>query len=211
MNQKIRINILMRLQNNNPNPREELNCSSPFEVLISTLLSAQSTDTRVNKATCRLYKLANTAPQLLKLGLDKLKEHIKTIGLHNTKAKNIINICHILLEKHGGNVPNTRETLESLPGVGRKTANIVLNTSFNLPTIAVDRHIFRFCNRSNFAIGKNVREVENKLLKYVPKKFQIYCHKWFVLHGRYTCLSKKPKCETCLIKDLCEFKKKIIS
>ncbi|VFP84323.1 Endonuclease III [Candidatus Erwinia haradaeae] len=207
MNRKIRKQILIRLQKNNPHPMPQLNGTSPFEILIATVLSAQATDVSVNKVTTRLYPLANTAPMLLEFGIEKLKEQIKTIGLYNIKAKNIINICHILLEKHGGDVPANLAALEDLPGVGRKTANVVLNTCFHWPVIAVDRHVFRVCNRSRFAIGRNVTEVENKLLKYVPKKFQIHCHQWFILHGRYTCLSRKPRCKSCHIEDLCEFKK----
>ncbi|VFP83162.1 endonuclease III [Candidatus Erwinia haradaeae] len=208
MNQYIRKKILMRLQKHDPQPISELNGTSPFEILIATVLSAQSTDVSVNKVTSRLYPWANTAPTLLEFGIERLKNKIKTLGLYNIKSKNIINICHILLEKHGGDVPNNMEALKSLPGVGRKTASVVLNKAFHQPTIAVDRHVFRVCNRSRFAIGASVREVEKKLLQCVPKIFQMNCHQWFVSHGRYTCLSRKPKCGVCLIEDLCEFTSK---
>ncbi|MDC9620209.1 endonuclease III [Xenorhabdus sp. XENO-7] len=205
MNQQKRIAILTRLQNNNPQPTTELAFNSPFELLISVLLSAQATDVSVNKATTKLYPVANTPQTILDLGVDSLKEYIKTIGLYNTKAENVIKTCRILLEKHQGEVPEDRAALEALPGVGRKTANVVLNTAFGWPTIAVDTHIFRVCNRTQFAPGKNVDEVEKKLLKVVPAEFKLDCHHWLILHGRYTCIARKPRCGSCIIEDLCEY------
>ncbi|VFP86279.1 endonuclease III [Candidatus Erwinia haradaeae] len=209
MNHTKRKKILMRLQASTLKPMTELNYTSHFELLIATVLSAQTTDISVNKITEKLYPIANTAASILELGIDKVKEYIRTIGLWKTKANNIINLCRILVESYNGSVPSNRKALESLPGVGRKTANIVLNTAFGLPTIAVDRHVFRVCNRTNFAVGQNVKAVENNLLKFVPKKLHIHCHYWFILHGRYTCVARKPKCFVCKIKDLCEFKEKI--
>ncbi|ADP12533.1 Endonuclease III [Erwinia sp. Ejp617] len=209
MNKEKRHNILLRLRDNNPHPTTELNFTSPFELLISVLLSAQATDVSVNKATARLYPVANTPAAILALGVDGVKEYIKTIGLFNSKAENVIKTCRMLLELHGGKVPQSREALEALPGVGRKTANVVLNTAFGWPTIAVDTHIFRVCNRTRFAPGKNVEEVEERLLKFVPKEFKVDCHHWFILHGRYTCVARKPRCGSCLIEDLCEFKDKV--
>ncbi|MCP9266909.1 endonuclease III [Xenorhabdus sp. XENO-1] len=205
MNQQKRITILTRLQNNNPQPTTELAFNSPFELLISVLLSAQATDVSVNKATTKLYPVANTPQAIFNLGVDSLKEYIKTIGLYNTKAENVIKTCRILLEKHQGEVPEDRAALEALPGVGRKTANVVLNTAFGWPTIAVDTHIFRVCNRTQFAPGKNVDEVEKKLLKVVPDEFKLDCHHWLILHGRYTCIARKPRCGSCIIEDLCEY------
>ncbi|MFB5172638.1 endonuclease III [Erwinia amylovora] len=209
MNREKRYNILQRLRDNNPHPTTELNFNSPFELLIAVLLSAQATDVSVNKATARLYPVANTPAAILALGVDGVKEYIKTIGLFNSKAKNVIKTCRILLEQHDGEVPQSREALEALPGVGRKTANVVLNTAFGWPTIAVDTHIFRVCNRTRFAPGKNVEEVEERLLKFVPGEFKVDCHHWFILHGRYTCVARKPRCGSCLIEDLCEFKEKV--
>lgn len=209
MNKEKRHEILVRLRDDNPHPTTELNFTSPFELLISVLLSAQATDVSVNKATAKLYPLANTPAAILALGVDGVKEHIKTIGLFNSKAENVIKTCRMLLELHGGEVPQSREALEALPGVGRKTANVVLNTAFGWPTIAVDTHIFRVCNRTRFAPGKNVEEVEERLLKFVPKAFKVDCHHWFILHGRYTCAARKPRCGSCLIEDLCEFKEKV--
>ena len=209
MNKEKRHEILVRLRDDNPHPTTELNFTSPFELLISVLLSAQATDVSVNKATAKLYPLANTPAAILALGVDGVKEHIKTIGLFNSKAENVIKTCRMLLELHGGEVPQNREALEALPGVGRKTANVVLNTAFGWPTIAVDTHIFRVCNRTRFAPGKNVEEVEERLLKFVPKEFKVDCHHWFILHGRYTCVARKPRCGSCLIEDLCEFKEKV--
>jgi endonuclease III len=205
MNKQKRIAILTRLRDNNPTPTTELTFNSPFELLISVLLSAQATDISVNKATAKLYPVANTAEKMLALGLDEIKRYIKTIGLFNTKAENIIKTCQILIDRYNGEVPEDREALESLPGVGRKTTNVVLNTAFGWPTIAVDTHIFRVCNRTNFAPGKNVIEVEQKLLKVVPTEFKVDCHHWFILHGRYTCIARKPRCGSCIIEDLCEF------
>ncbi|SIO96591.1 endonuclease III [Vibrio spartinae] len=208
MNKQKRIEILERLRENNPKPQTELNWDTPFELLIAVLLSAQATDVSVNKATDKLYPVANTPQAILALGVDGLKSYIKTIGLFNSKAENVIKTCRILLEKYQGEVPENREALESLPGVGRKTANVVLNTAFGWPTIAVDTHIFRVSNRTRFASGKNVDEVEQKLLKVVPKAFKIDVHHWLILHGRYTCIARKPRCGSCIIEDLCEYKQK---
>lgn len=209
MNKSKRIEILTRLRDNNPHPTTELEFNSPFELLIAVLLSAQATDVSVNKATAKLYPIANTPEAIMALGVDGIKEYIKTIGLFNTKAESVYKTCQILIEKHNSQVPENREALEALPGVGRKTANVVLNTAFGWPTIAVDTHIFRVCNRTNFAPGKNVVEVEDKLLKVVPAEFKVDCHHWFILHGRYTCIARKPRCGSCIIEDLCEFKDKI--
>ncbi len=208
MNQAKRIEILTRLRDDNPQPTIELKFDSPFELLISVLLSAQATDVSVNKATAKLYPVANTPQAILTLGVDGLKKYIKTIGLYNTKAENVIKTCQILVDKHNSEVPENREALEALPGVGRKTANVVLNTAFGWPTIAVDTHIFRVSNRTGFAPGKNVNEVEQKLLKVVPAEFKVDCHHWLILHGRYTCIARKPRCGSCIIEDLCEFKEK---
>ncbi|MEA5103406.1 endonuclease III [Pantoea sp. S18] len=205
MNKEKRAQILTRLRDENPHPTTELNFNSPFELLIAVLLSAQATDVSVNKATAKLYPVANTPATILALGVDGVKEYIKTIGLFNSKAENVIKTCRILLEQHGGEVPEDRAALEALPGVGRKTANVVLNTAFGWPTIAVDTHIFRVSNRTRFAPGKNVEEVEDKLLKVVPAAFKVDCHHWLILHGRYTCVARKPRCGSCLIEDLCEF------
>ena len=208
MNRQKRLEILTRLRDNNPHPTTELNFSSPFELLIAVLLSAQATDVGVNKATGPLFAAANTPQAILDLGLDKLKDYIKTIGLFNTKAENTIKTCQMLVDLHNGEVPENREALEALPGVGRKTANVVLNTAFGWPTIAVDTHIDRVSNRTKFAMGKNVVEVEQKLLKVVPKEFKVDVHHWLILHGRYVCTARKPKCGACIIEDLCEFKDK---
>ncbi|EGM69991.1 endonuclease III [Shewanella sp. HN-41] len=209
MNQEKRIQILTRLRENNPKPETELNFSSPFELLVAVTLSAQATDVSVNKATDKLFPVANTAHSIHALGVEGLKEYIKTIGLYNNKAVNVIKACEILIEKYNGEVPEDREALESLPGVGRKTANVVLNTAFGWPTIAVDTHIFRLANRTKFAPGKNVVEVEERMLKVVPSEFKVDVHHWFILHGRYTCLARKPRCGSCIIEDLCEFKEKV--
>lgn len=209
MNQQKRIQILTRLRENNPKPETELNFSSPFELLVAVTLSAQATDVSVNKATDKLFPVANTAHSIYALGVEGLKEYIKTIGLYNNKAINVIKTCEILIEKYNGEVPEDREALESLPGVGRKTANVVLNTAFGWPTIAVDTHIFRLANRTKFAPGKNVVEVEERMLKVVPAEFKVGVHHWFILHGRYTCLARKPRCGSCIIEDLCEFKEKV--
>ena len=209
MNNHKRQEIFHRLKKHNPNPTTELNYKSPFELLIAVILSAQATDKGVNKATRKLFKVANTPRKILNLGEDGLKEYVKTIGLFNTKARNIMKTCDILVKEHKGKVPQNREALEKLPGVGRKTANVILNTAFGEPTIAVDTHIFRVSNRTNFAPGKNVLEVETKLLKYVPDEFKQDAHHWLILHGRYTCVARKPRCGACVIEDLCEFKDKI--
>jgi endonuclease-3 len=208
VNKDKRQQILSRLRDNDPHPTTELVFTSPFELLIAVLLSAQATDVSVNKATAKLYPVANTPEAMLALGVEGVKAYIKTIGLFNTKAENVIKTCRILHEQHKGVVPEDRAALEALPGVGRKTANVVLNTAFGWPTIAVDTHIFRVCNRTNFAPGKNVELVEDKLLKVVPKEFKVDCHHWFILHGRYTCVARKPRCGSCLIEDLCEFGEK---
>ena len=208
MNPAKRLEIFTRFRAANPKPTTELEFSTPFELLIAVLLSAQSTDVGVNKATRRLYPVANTPQAILDLGLDELKSTISTIGLYNTKAANVMATCRILVEQYGGEVPRSREALESLPGVGRKTANVVLNTAFGEPTMAVDTHIFRVSNRTRIAPGKNVDIVEQKLLKFVPKDFLHDAHHWLILHGRYTCVARKPKCWNCLINDLCEFKDK---
>ena len=209
MNKEKRVAILSRLRDNNPHPTTELVYTTPFELLISVLLSAQATDVSVNKATAKLYPVANTPESVLALGVDGVKEYIKTIGLFNAKAENVIKTCRILLEKHQGEVPEDRAALEALPGVGRKTANVVLNTAFGWPAIAVDTHIYRVCNRTKFAPGKTVDDVEEKLLKVVPAEFKLDCHHWLILHGRYTCIARKPRCGSCLIEDLCESKEKV--
>ena len=208
MNKQKRIEILTRLRDANPHPTTELNYNSPFELLIAVILSAQATDVGVNKATAKLFPMANTPQAILALGVDGLKEYIKTIGLFNSKAENVIKTCRDLIEKHNGEVPQTREELEALAGVGRKTANVVLNTAFGHPTIAVDTHIFRVANRMNFDPGKNVVKVEEKLLKVVPDEFKVDVHHWLILHGRYTCIARKPRCGSCLVEDLCEYKDK---
>ncbi|UXD88092.1 endonuclease III [Thalassolituus hydrocarboniclasticus] len=208
MNKEKRIEIFSRLKAENLHPETELEYSTPFELLIAVLLSAQATDVSVNKATRKLYPVANTPESIRALGEEGLKQYIKTIGLFNSKAKNVIRLCEILLEQHGGEVPQTREALEALPGVGRKTANVVLNTAFGQPTIAVDTHIFRVSNRTKIAPGKNVDEVEQRLMRVVPKEFQLDAHHWLILHGRYVCVARKPKCGACIIEDLCEFKQK---
>jgi endonuclease III len=208
MNPAKRREIFERFREANPTPTTELEYSTPFELLIAVLLSAQSTDVGVNKATRRLYPVANTPQRILDLGIDELKSYISTIGLYNTKAKNVIATCQILVDQYGGDVPHSREALEALPGVGRKTANVVLNTAFGDPTVAVDTHIFRVSNRTKIAPGKDVDEVEQKLLKFVPKEFLHDAHHWLILHGRYTCVARTPKCWNCLIADLCEYKPK---
>ena len=208
MNMTKRREILTRLRAENPHPTTELNFRNPFELLIAVLLSAQATDVGVNKATVGLFNAAPTPEAMLALGVDGVKEHIKTIGLFNTKAVNTIKTCAILVEKHNSQVPESREALEALPGVGRKTANVVLNTAFGWPTIAVDTHIFRVANRTGFAKGKNVVEVEDRLNRWVPAEFKQDVHHWFILHGRYTCIARKPRCGSCIIEDLCEFKEK---
>ncbi len=208
MNQKNRQAIFDRLAVAIPEPATELNYSSPFELLIAVVLSAQATDKGVNKATTRLFAVANTPEAILALGLEGLKEYIKTIGLYNAKGENIIKLCRQLLDKYAGQVPKTREELEALAGVGRKTANVILNTAFGHPTIAVDTHIFRVSNRTGIAPGNNVLEVERKLEKWVPKNHKKDAHHLLILHGRYTCTARKPRCPSCIIEDLCEFKEK---
>ncbi len=200
--------IFKRLKKHNPAPTTELNYTSPFELLIAVILSAQATDKGVNKATDQLYKVANTPEDILALKEGGLKQYIKTIGLFNTKARNIIKTCKILSEKYDSQVPEDRQALENLPGVGRKTANVILNTAFGHPTIAVDTHIFRVSNRTGIAPGKTVMEVEKKLLKAVPARYKQDAHHWLILQGRYTCIARKPRCGSCLIEDLCEFKDK---
>ncbi len=208
MNLDKRRQIFARLKANNPKPVTELNYNSPFELLIAVLLSAQATDVSVNKATGPLFNVANTPQAMLALGVDGLKRYIKTIGLFNTKAENTIKTCRILVEQHGGEVPQNREALEQLPGVGRKTANVVLNTAFGQPVIAVDTHIFRVANRTRIATGKDVVEVEQRLMRLLPPEYLLDAHHWLILHGRYTCIARKPRCGSCMIEDLCEFKEK---
>lgn len=208
MNKEKRHQIFSRLQKQNPHPTTELEYTSPFELLIAVLLSAQATDISVNKATKKLYPIANTPQSIFNLGVDGLIPYIQTIGLFRTKAKNTIETCRLLIERHHGQVPQTRGELEALPGVGRKTANVVLNTAFGIATIAVDTHIFRVSNRTGIAPGKNVDIVEEKLMKFVPTEFQLDAHHWLILHGRYTCIARKPKCWNCMIEDLCEYKQK---
>ncbi len=208
MNREKRHAIFSRLRAENPNPTTELEFSSTFELLISVILSAQATDVSVNKATRELYKIANTPEAILALGVDGLKSYIKTIGLFNTKAENVIKTCAALVARHGSKVPSTREELEALPGVGRKTANVVLNTAFRQPAMAVDTHIFRVSNRTGIAPGKNVLEVEKRLMKLVPEEFLLDAHHWLILHGRYVCTARKPRCGACVIYDLCEYRDK---
>jgi endonuclease-3 len=203
-----RAEIFRRLKEANPEPRTELVYSTPFELLVAVILSAQSTDRGVNKATAKLFPVANTPEAILELGEDGLKEHIKTIGLFNSKAKNIIAACRLLVEHHGGKVPRSRQELEALPGVGRKTANVVLNTAFGEPAMAVDTHIFRVANRTGLARGRTVREVEDRLLRWVPKRYLQDAHHWLILHGRYVCVARRPRCGACIIYDLCEFRDK---
>jgi endonuclease-3 len=208
MNKQKRTEIFTRLRRENPSPTTELNYGNAFQLLVAVVLSAQSTDVGVNKATEALFTKVKTPQAMLRLGEKGLKEHIKTIGLYNNKAKNIIAACRILVDQHQGAVPQQREALEALPGVGRKTANVVLNTAFGQSTIAVDTHIFRVCNRTGIAPGKNVSEVERKLVKLVPEEFKKDAHHWLILHGRYTCIARKPRCGSCVIEDLCEYKHK---
>ncbi len=208
MNNEKRTAIFRRFREANPHPDTELVYTTPFELLVAVILSAQATDVGVNKATARLYPVANTPQAILGLGVDGLKEYIRTIGLFNSKAENIIKTCRILVERHGGEVPRTREELEKLPGVGRKTANVILNTAFGEPTIAVDTHIFRVANRTGLARGKNPLEVEKRLLKTTPDEFRKDAHHWLILHGRYVCKARRPECYRCLIADLCEYRPK---
>jgi len=208
MNPDKRYRIFERLRAANPHPTTELAYRTPFELLVSVILSAQATDKSVNLATEKLYRKANTPQAILALGTNGLTEYIRTIGLYRTKAKNILETCRLLIERHDGRVPESREALEALPGVGRKTANVILNTAFGHPTIAVDTHIFRVANRTGIAPGKDVREVEEKLLKFVPAEFRQDAHHWLILHGRYVCKARKPNCPSCIIRDLCEYKGK---
>ena len=208
MNKEKRRAIFERLAAANPKPTTELEYSSPIELLVAVILSAQATDVSVNKATRELFARANTPQAILELGVDGLKRYIQSIGLFNTKAENIIRTCRILIDEHGGQVPEDRAALEALPGVGRKTANVVLNTAFGHPTIAVDTHIFRVCNRTGLAPGKTVREVEDKLVRTVPDEYKRDAHHWLILHGRYVCTARKPRCGACVIEDLCEYKHK---
>lgn len=208
MNKDKRYEILKRLRDENPTPTTELNYTSTFELLIAVLLSAQATDVSVNKATAKLYPVANTPEAILELGEKGVKQYIKTIGLFNSKAANMIKTCRMLIEKHDGEVPTTRKELEALPGVGRKTANVVLNTAFGEPTMAVDTHIYRLANRIKFAPGKTVRQVEDKLIKVIPDEFIRDAHHWLILHGRYVCTARNPRCGACVIQDLCEYKHK---
>ena len=205
MNRDKRARIYARLRDRNPHPTTELVYSSPFELLVAVVLSAQATDVGVNKATARLFPVANTPQAILDLGLRKLKSCIKTIGLYNNKAENIMKTCRILVRQYDGQVPRTREELESLPGVGRKTANVILNTAFGEPTIAVDTHIFRVANRTGLAPGKTPLEVEERLVRLTPDEFMKDAHHWLILHGRYTCKARKPDCPSCVIRDLCEY------
>jgi endonuclease-3 len=209
MNKQKRTEIFTRFRNENPHPETELEYSNPFELLVAVVLSAQATDVSVNKATKKLYPVANTPETIYALGEDGLKEYIKTIGLFNSKAKNVIKLCKDLIELHSSEVPDDRVALEALAGVGRKTANVVLNTAFGHPVMAVDTHIFRVSNRTKIAPGKNVDEVEQKLVRFIPKEFLLDAHHWLILHGRYTCVARKPKCGSCIIEDLCEYKDKI--
>jgi endonuclease-3 len=208
MNAEKRLEIFKRFREANPHPTTELEYTTPFELLIAVILSAQATDVSVNKATRHLFPVASTPAAMYALGEEGLTSYIRTIGLYRTKAKNVIETCRRLIELHNGEVPRSREALEALPGVGRKTANVVLNTAFGEATIAVDTHIFRVGNRTNIAPGKNVEEVERKLLKFVPEEFKHDAHHWLILHGRYTCIARKPQCWNCIIVDLCEFKQK---
>ena len=210
MNKLKRQEIFTRFRNENPKPTTELKYDSDFELLVAVILSAQATDVGVNKATDKLYPVANTPEAIFALGIDGLSHYIKTIGLYNSKAKNVIATCKMLIEQHNSQVPEDREALEALPGVGRKTANVVLNTAFGHATMAVDTHIFRVSNRTKIAPGKTVLAVEKGLLKFIPEEFMIDAHHWLILHGRYTCLARKPRCGSCIISDLCEFKDKLI-
>ncbi len=210
MNAAKRLEIFQRLHADNPTPTTELEYSNAFELLIAVILSAQATDVGVNKATAKLFPIANTPEAIYALGYEGLCAYIKTIGLYPSKAKNVIETCRLLVERHNSQVPDTREALEALPGVGRKTANVVLNTAFRQPAMAVDTHIFRVSNRTGIAPGKTVLDVEKKLLKFVPKDYLLDAHHWLILHGRYVCKARKPQCGSCRIEDLCEFKQKTI-
>ena len=209
MNRQKRGEIFERLRAENPKPTTELNFGSPFELLVSVILSAQATDVGVNRATGPLFAVANTPEAIAALGVAGLKDYIRSIGLFNTKAENVVRMCEILLAEHDGEVPRTREALEALPGVGRKTANVVLNTAFGEPTIAVDTHIFRVANRTRIAPGKTVRQVEDKLMRFVPPEYRVDAHHWLILHGRYVCVARRPRCGSCVIEDLCEYRNKV--
>ncbi|MDE0691757.1 MAG: endonuclease III [Gammaproteobacteria bacterium] len=209
MNRQKRGEIFERLRAENPKPTTELNFGSPFELLVSVILSAQATDVGVNRATGPLFAVANTPEAIAALGVAGLKDYIRSIGLFNTKAENVVRMCEILLAEHDGEVPRTREALEALPGVGRKTANVVLNTAFGEPTIAVDTHIFRVANRTRIAPGKTVRQVEDKLMRFVPPEYRVDAHHWLILHGRYVCVARRPRCGSCVIEDLCEYRDKV--
>ena len=208
MNKAKRTEIYERLKNSNPKPTTELVYKSHFELLVAVMLSAQATDVSVNAATKKLYAVANTPESIIALGESKLRSFIKTIGLFNTKARNLIKTCEILVATHSSQVPDKRDSLEALPGVGRKTANVVLNTAFGQPTIAVDTHIFRVSNRTRLAVGKNVVEVENRLVRLTPEEYKLDAHHWLILHGRYVCIARKPRCGACVIEELCEYKNK---
>ena len=208
MNPAKRSEIFRRFRNANPHPKTELEYRNPFELLIAVILSAQATDKSVNVATKALFRDAGTPALILALGQEGLERYIKTIGLYRMKARNVIETCRRLLQEHSGQVPDNREALETLPGVGRKTANVVLNVAFGQPTMAVDTHIFRVSNRTNIAPGKDPLEVEQRLMKFVPEEFRLYAHHWLILHGRYVCIARKPKCPACIIRDLCEYKAK---
>lgn len=205
------VELFTRLREIDPHPTTELNYTTPFELLVAVVLSAQATDVGVNKATKKLYPVANTPQKILALGEEGLKRYISTIGLFNAKAKNVIALCRLLVDQHAGEVPRTREALEALPGVGRKTANVMLNTAFGEPTIAVDTHIFRVANRTGLAPGKDVRTVEDKLVKVIPEEFKQDAHHWLILHGRYVCKARKPDCPQCVIRDLCRYKDKTVA
>ncbi|GLR11842.1 endonuclease III [Chitinimonas prasina] len=208
MNKDSRRAFFERLRAQNPEPRTELEYSSPFELLVAVVLSAQATDVGVNKATRKLYPVANTPAAIYALGQDGLERYIQTIGLYRSKAKHVIELCRMLMELHDGEVPQTREALEALPGVGRKTANVVLNTAFGQPAMAVDTHIFRVSNRTGLAPGKDVRAVEDKLVKVIPREFMLDAHHWLILHGRYVCKARKPDCPVCIVRDLCDYRGK---
>lgn len=210
MNKQNTYEFFKRLQNQEPNPKSDLKWTNPYTLLVAVTLSAQATDEGVNRATESLFKIADTPQKMLSLGLDGLKEHIKTIGLYNNKAKNVMAMAQILVDEYNGEVPDTREDLVKLPGVGRKTANVVLNIVFKQPTMAVDTHIFRVSNRTGLAPGKNVDQVEHKLMEVVPDEFALHAHHWLILHGRYTCKARKPDCPACIVSDLCEFKEKTV-
>lgn len=211
MNKTIRTEIFRRFQAANPHPKTELEYDTPFQLLIAVILSAQATDVSVNRATRRFFPTHGTPQGIIDLGLEALTDHIRTIGLFRTKAANVLATCHLLIERHGGEVPRTREALEALPGVGRKTANVVLNTAFGVPVIAVDTHIFRVANRTRIAVGKTVLEVERKLERLIPKPYLKDAHHWLILHGRYICVARRPKCGQCGIADLCEYPEKVFT